>query len=118
MAPNRGHLMSALSEIRRAYRFHSPELNSFCDQLEGIARQNNTRWFPKTNNAHHAAIAGLAEVATQLFKLREEAMSKYPAELTQQAERKMDKSTKAQLNAYLVRKTIELQAKISSSLTA
>lgn len=113
---SRGSLMSALSEIRGAYRFRSPELNNFCDQLGGFARQNNTRWFPTTNTAHHAAFAALKEVATQLERLREEALSRYPIHLTQKRKREMDRETKKQLNTYLVCKS-SLCRQDSSNLT-
>lgn len=101
--------MNALGQIRSAYQFHSPELNSFCDRLEQTARQNNTRWYPVTNKAHRAAFAALEEEATQLERLREEVLSQYPPQLKQREPRDMDRKTKQQLNAYLVRKTIELQ---------
>lgn len=98
----RGRLMTVLGQIRSAYQFHSPKLNNFCDRLEEAARQKNTRWYPDTNNAHRAAFAALEEVATQLGRLREEALSRYPRDLTQKRRREMNQEAKEQLNAYLV----------------
>lgn len=105
------YFMNALGHIRSAYKFHSSELNNFCNHLEETARQNNTRWFPGTNKAHGAAFAALEEVATQLERQRE-ALPQYPLRLTQKRRREMDREIKTQLNAYLVCKTIELQAKV------